>query len=532
MFDRRSRNVKRLHASTGPSSLHIVAALLLTTCVVAAAIASVPARLALLIFGGVLAIVVVLAAILLSRRLSGTLRRQFFVYAPLALIVTSMVRISLRDPVNGGGSAQQAFELSLQSLAVAITALGLLLGQYKVKIRPAAALWAAFALFALSSTFWSDHTVFTLLKGTQLLVIIMTLGVVAPNLPSKESAARFLAYFGLILFTALLVGEIAVGGLSAAWRPYEAQSLEFVGGRYRLSILAIHPLTLGDVAGTLALLLLVNRRKRADWIPLALLMGIVVLSFSRAALILAAACILVVLILETVARPRQRAPGIGVMAGLAAILVGAFAMAMNSADPVQLALPGMNGADATSLNGRLPLWNDVWSNFVNLANGLSAALIGHGFGSFRYFGLRIFNYAGEAHSSPLQVLFELGALGLLLWIAAMSASMFNAARRGAPIHENLRRLVPILYLVMLELMDSALSDSRSFELVMLLSYALPIAVLQSNSALKWMPTRPDLPTAPSHDLRGTALLGARREPCRVLGASPRAGTMVTQTTSE
>ena len=470
---------KALELRDGPGRARVLAAVLLLTCPAAAFLAVVPTKIGIAIVAGLLAVTCLALPVLLTPTLRARVSQHFFVFAPIALLMISMVRVSVRDPINGGGGLQQVFELMFQVLAAGLVVLALLMGRYEIKLRGASILWLLFALMAGGSALWSDHPSFTLLKGIQLLVVVGVLSVVAPNLPTKEGSARFLGYFGAILFVALLVGELAMGGVSAAWRPYEAQSLEFVGGRFRLSLLAIHPLTLGDVAGTLALLVFVNRRRAADWIPIGLLLGIVVLSFARAALILLVACMFAAYVLQVIPRARRRSSAVMMLSSLTAMVVAAFVIALNTADPGQLKLPGLNAADATSLNGRTPLWHDIWLNFVQATHHFSGALLGHGFGSFRYFGLLLFNYAGEAHSSPLQVLFELGLVGLGLWIAAVVASIVNATRRGAPLHENLSRLMPIIFLIMLELMDSALADSRSFELVMLLAYTLPLVATEA-----------------------------------------------------
>jgi O-antigen ligase len=127
--------------------------------------------------------------------------------------------------------------------------------------------------------------------------------------------------------------------------------------------------------------------------------------------------------------------------------------------------------DASTLNGRLPLWHATVQNVLGEAVGTRELLFGHGFASFRYFGLSLFAYAGEAHNAALQVLYELGLVGLAVWTVAILVTFHQMWRSGAGLRERLFVALFCVYLIAIESADSSLADSRSFLLILILLYA-------------------------------------------------------------
>jgi O-antigen ligase len=121
-----------------------------------------------------------------------------------------------------------------------------------------------------------------------------------------------------------------------------------------------------------------------------------------------------------------------------------------------------------TLNGRTPLWGYTTDTIV--ASPLTKVVFGHGYGTFRIYGKRKFAYGGEAHNAYLQILFELGVVGLAVMIVVLVKLLKSMPVSGPGWRRRMESSIPVLYLLICGIYDSALADSRSFELLFLVAY--------------------------------------------------------------
>lgn len=460
--------------SGGASAARIVAAAVVLALVGGA----VSARYPLAGLGAGAIIILGLAAALVIPRLrafavarASTLPAEFYRQAPVALMFASLAQIFYKSATSSSVGLAGIYEFALEGLAVVVTLLGIQSGKLRVALPAPALLWALVGALAMVSEAWAPSSTLALLKGGQLLTIGLVVPLLSVNFASREEAARFLGRFGAGLMALLAVIQAVVSKPSSLYRAYELGNPMYVDGRVRLSLMQIYPLTLGIMAGALVVLLLVNQPKRADWLAIAFLVVLQYLSFSRGPTAILAGTVVLYVLLRVLGRlAGSTIGGIGTAVGLLAILA-AFVLAVSNSP----ALVGMLGhflpSDTSSLNGRLPVWRDTINQIVLAAQTPAGALFGHGFASFRFYGLDKFSYAGETHNAPLQVAYEMGLLGLTLWLAAVTACAVQVWNSRVGLVNNLIRLLPILYIVLVELTDSSLADSRSWVLLILLFYS-------------------------------------------------------------
>lgn len=424
----------------------------------------------------VLAVAVVGPIIVMVARDAGSLTRaigaRLYLYVPVALLFTSLIQIVRRSATSSSFGFAAVYEFALEGFAVALVLLGLRAERLTFRWTVPAILWGALGVFAMTSAIWSPSPLLSMLKGGQLL----TLGVVVPllsaNFPDRDAIARFLGRYAAALFAAIMLFQAATQGVGSMWRTYEIGNPMYVDGRVRLSLLEIYPLTLGLVTGALILLVLVSKPQPVDWLVIGFLSAINVLTFSRGPLVILVALLPVFVILRLLSRlGRASAWTVVVVLGIVGLLLVAALFVLNGTGAplglVQRYLP----TDATSLNGRLPLWNDTVGRILAMAYTPAGLFLGHGFASFRFYGLGLFSYAGETHNAPLQVLYELGLGGLFLWLAAVGSCLVQVWNDRIALSQNLIRLLPLIYLLAEEMLDSSLADSRSFVLLILLLYS-------------------------------------------------------------
>lgn len=388
----------------------------------------------------------------------------YLVQLGFACVLMSLIRIAERDPVSSSLGVQAIFEFSLQGLAAALVVFGMVVSGARLKLSLPLMLWIAFGVFAIVSAFWAPQPLLAATKGAQLMVICAIATTVAYQFRDRYDAVRFLTWMTVfILFGAILVQGF-IGG---------AGNLLELGfdGRYRLSLLSIHPIILGSFSGAVVLLLLVNRPRGSDWLAVPLLLSVSLLTSSRTPL--GVLCLL--LLCYAVLRSRLNAQsfiawalaivifGIGVLAGVPGL--------PDSSTQTSSTVFGNLENDLSTLNGRVPIWMAVLDRADSTSNQELSVLLGHGFVSFRHFGLDQFLWGGDAHNSVIQVFSELGVIGVVLWTLAVAACIRHAWTLEGDFRWRLIATLPILYILGTQMTDASLADSRSFLLVVLMFYA-------------------------------------------------------------
>ena len=423
-------------------------------------------------------VVIALAGMLVVPRLraaavarTSTLPTEFYRQVPVALMFASLVQIFYKSATSSSVGLAGIYEFALEGIAAGVVLLGVQSGKLRLALPGPAAAWALVGVFAMASAAWAPSTTLTLLKGGQLLVVGIVVPLLSVNFPDRDAAGRFLGRFGAALLAGLAVVQAATSGPGSLWHTYELGNPMYVDGRVRLSLEQIYPLTLGVLTGGLVMLLLVSHPRRLDWLAIGFLAVVQYLTFSRGPSAILVAMIGLYVLFRLLGRLAGSTLG-GLVSGLSLAGVVAVGILALTNSPALLGQLGhVVPSDLGSLNGRLPLWQDTMGQILKAAQTPAGVFLGHGFASFRFYGLNVFSYAGETHNAPLQVAYELGLLGFTLWLGAVVACAVQVWNSRAGLVNNLIRLLPIVYLLLVEMTDSALADSRSFVLLILLFYA-------------------------------------------------------------
>jgi O-antigen ligase len=238
---------------------------------------------------------------------------------------------------------------------------------------PRELLLSVYLLVVVASTLWSLAPRLTLLKAAHLVVAHALLVVIVRHWQSRRQALDEIAavVYGVVL---LALAGIAVAP-QAAFRPSSDDRLFSV-------FPALQPVVLGMVA-MVALIMLaagagpaVTRRLPVRLLLVACTLGVLLLTRTRSAFVLLVLGLLVLFWLQG----RRRLAG-GVLAATAA---GAVLLALTGAGRalIEAVAGGPGRFSATSVGGRLPMWNDavqVVENRPLLGFGYFA---GHRFGEY------------------------------------------------------------------------------------------------------------------------------------------------------
>lgn len=240
-----------------------------------------------------------------------------------------------------------------------------------------------------------------------------------------------------------------------------------VGNANLLAMLAL-------LALVLAACLAASRRLRAwpAWVALPL----VVLALTRSATVLVAlAAVAVVAALVVAWRRLPRRAFLGTLVGTAAVLVAGATAAVVLRERL---------LDAVGRDGDLTGRTDIWSAVAEL--WLRSPVVGTGWVGYwppyvePYDDLAVHDGVVylQAHSVVLDVLMQLGVVGLLVWIALQATAVVGAGRwlRDAPVGDAGLRAAPLLVLV--ALVAQGLAESRplielGFVLLVALALRLP-----------------------------------------------------------
>jgi O-antigen ligase len=399
-----------------------------------------------------------------ERALAASARTVLFPLG-IAIVFISLLRIDVRDARAESLGVQAFFELGLQGIAAILILLGLAWTRSGVRFSPALVLWSAVGALGILSAFWAPQPALATLKGSQLILLVAVVGAGASQFADRVQAVRFTAWLLVVLLLGMALLQMLIEGPSSLVAGYEM-------GRERLTLLAIHPLVLGGLSGTAAVLLIAHRPQGLDWIAVTILVGVTGLADARFPFIILIVSVAFIFALRSVDPSRLQVAG-ALLGGLLLIaLIGGILITENTSRPgVGAWFASVDWENVRSLNGRVPLWQAIFElQRLRHENGL-AILLGEGFGSFRYFGLDLFAYAGDAHNAPIQVLFELGVVGVIVWFGAVIACAWSVWRSRNTLREQVIVTVPILYILGVQMMEASLADSRSFLLILLILYA-------------------------------------------------------------
>jgi O-antigen ligase len=380
-----------------------------------------------------------------------------------ALAFMSLIRVDVREATSTSLGLQARFELALQLLAVSCIVLASIVGRISVRLTPALLLWITFGAFAVLSALWAPQPQLAAFKGLQLIALVTITAITAMQFGSRQAAARLLAWLTTVTLSGAIVLQVLMGGVGSLLQSYEM-------GRTRLTVLSIHPLILGGVAGAAAILLLAQHPRGFDWAAVTFLTAVTVLTAARAPMAVLAV-LAIAWIVVRFSTPKYRfAFGIAGVAG-AVLLPGILTLLVRSGWSISSLLDGMNTRNFRTLNGRIPLWQETL-NRVDVASGSGLNLLnGLGYASFRYVGLEVYSFAGDAHNALLQVYVELGVIGVLLWSLAVLACVRSAWSSAPSLRGRLLDVLPVLYILAIQTMEASLADSRSFLLIFLVFYA-------------------------------------------------------------
>jgi exopolysaccharide production protein ExoQ len=329
------------------------------------------------------------------------------------------------------------------------------------------------ALMALSAT-WAVAPLATLL-GTALQLATTVAAVLLAQLePERLLALLHRVLQGILAVSLLfeLVVAVAVGGrvypllpmpgvesygpdspASYAW----SRGLLLEGGRIQgivgnANLLAMLALLALVVAACLA----ASRRLRA-W-PAWLALPLVVLALTRSATVLVALAVVAAVAAVLVAWRRLPARAFRLALAAGGVAIAAAAVVVVVARDAVLGLIGRDG----DLTGRTGIWDAV----VEL--WLRSPVVGTGWVGYwppfaePYDDLAVHDGIAylQAHSVVLDVLMQLGVVGLLAWVALQATAIAGALRwlRAAPAGDVALRAAPLL--VLTALVAQGLAESR------------------------------------------------------------------------
>lgn len=283
--------------------------------------------------------------------------------------------------------------------------------------------------WAILSWTWSDNRGTTARELVRLTIYV----VVAAALACRFDLRRLCIVLGIAISGSVLASvgyEVATGG----FRPWQAD--------YRLTG-SLHSNMVGIQAAVVAIIAYAfavrgNDRKALWYSIFAAAVTIVVLSKTRTSL---GTVVAAVVVIHLVGRPwREPLLYASSAASLAAIaILAASVLQLPLEKKVHKILTlGREGAEASSLTGRVPLWGFIWHETAG------RRIQGAGYGAFwqrerteeGYDALRW--YPRHSHNGYIEILANLGLVGLLLLLAigilAARRAAGLAARFGRPEH--------------------------------------------------------------------------------------------------
>lgn len=334
--------------------------------------------------------------------------------APL-LVILAATKFRVRDAeatLSGSVDLQVGFELLCYGL-VGVLVLSVVLSSRK-RFPPLTGVETAlggYAILAVASASWSYAPTLSLVRGGQLLIVLL-LAIVLPRVIGSSEALRV---SGAWLTAAVLIFS-AVATIFPVAR----------GDDERFAWFSVHPIAVGTLSGAAAVFVLSAAVSRSASLksrgvalllvlPLVLVLGMTQSRGPMLAFVAAA----------TVLLTQRYVRGTGLLALAAPIVLALLAYLSSSWALGDLLLRGANdptlsffhrgqGADRIlGLNGRVDLWMQL-RDFIG-----EQPLIGYGYSGSRALVLELYPWAAYAHNALLQTVLDLGALGVVLFWGAI-----------------------------------------------------------------------------------------------------------------
>jgi exopolysaccharide production protein ExoQ len=316
------------------------------------------------------------------------------------------------DEANGRMVRQLGFVL------LGVVGLALAARRSKRPIRPNVAILfplGMLALWAVMSIAWAADPPIALKRQIVLVCMLLAVFGLVRQFEIKVLAEMALA----ITVGVLLVGIVAE--VAYAPRSDPGEEYRFAG--------TLHPNHTGLSAAMMLMCSLYLARRRVDrrfllFVPVALV--VIIMSKSRTAL---AGAIVGSAAFALAVRPlRQKLTfviAVALVLGVAAVLVSTDAMPHLS----ELILLNRKNSDPTTLTGRTTIWHYVWEY---ISTDWGTMLAGFGYGGFwdkataQLVSQRANFKLGEAHDDYLELMTQLGLVGLFLYLWGLLAVMWKS----------------------------------------------------------------------------------------------------------
>jgi O-antigen ligase len=275
--------------------------------------------------------------------------------------------------------------------------------------------FAVFGLFALSS-FWRSYSPsLSLAKGVLFLMVFAT-GYLAFETGLGQRYFRYIFWS----YTALLLIGLMVGFLFPS--QYPLISVEEFTGRTRVSVFETYP---GIMADSVALLLLLCplTGKRVGRLPQIFLFSMNLLAGEK----LSSGLLCAMLLIRFASGRRQWRswPTVAAIVGTTCFVTVCVAWYLNPTIPNHLlshSIESIYGnkvaSDATSFDGRLPLWIESLKLLQN------ASLLGYGWEGVRDLMLRVASWSGSSHNGYLELALSSGILGMAFFLTGVASLIY------------------------------------------------------------------------------------------------------------
>ena len=280
-------------------------------------------------------------------------------------------------------------------------------------------LYLFFLIWAVMSFSWSDDPGVSLRKVVILMLVTMGAVGIACRVSMNDLLWIATSYFCLVI-VAGIVAEAAFG----VFRPWTAG--------YRLAGTQ-HPNSVGMNAAMMCLAagLYKVRDQRWNWMKWAVIaFGVTVLLLTKSRTAFGACLVAagVLALMRTPAQFRLMVGSLAVACGCVAGILLNFVSVQDVRSVTDAASMGRT-EDVGSLTGRLPLWDEVWKS------GRHHAMLGFGWGGF-WTASRIDEISRalrweipNAHNAYLDLVLNLGVVGLLLYLAWLCSAAFVSMGR-------------------------------------------------------------------------------------------------------
>lgn len=340
--------------------------------------------------------------------------------AIFALFLVSELRIlswattrSSAAVVEGSISLDIVIELGATMAVLAAVGMVFLRG-WDAPVPPVAWVAALFPAMAVASTVWSELRLISAARGLQYLAAAGTMLYGAGWARRAPLATLAAIERGLRLLVPVLLALVAWGWVSPSWWD----------GRFAWP--GTHPIAGTSLLGVPVILLAASDRRNritapVPWWLVVALFGVTMLRMqSRGPLVGVVLGVLAVVLMRS-----RRDTRIAAVTG-ALVLVAVGVALMSTTSLVSYALRGKSADTIGSLSGRTELWDHV------LANPIGSEIWGVGIGANRTALLQAFPWAGNAHNTWLDLLQNLGVIGVALAAAALLTVIVVSLRAPHP----------------------------------------------------------------------------------------------------